>query len=392
MTDMTTRVELNRIYGTPPLPVMPYEYVPIVVGHVDHGSTVVLPKEPVSANTYVKAQQTAALLGVRLTPERREQLKGIATTAEANRLLMEWKAEPITPLVLSEQDKMNLSKIGSPTSSHEYKQLLKDIEMRHVNINKNHTAIENYIKEIQTIETRKQILENLPRYDMVAEVQKILSTGLYKLNSINESHMIFELTNLVCEHVDKELGIDLRVPLGDFLVIVHYDGMRVAVEPCRHNTKVNNYVHPHVNTSYEVCWGNARTMYTKTRTTFDLSGLMTTLYTLLKTYNPESPYAKLREFDMKKYPDKYKDAIKYVACGEVGIDTSDMDDNYKEELEDVDGNTWFIYDGYHKKCSITNITIGDDVPYIKVGDEYQRINANRYSWTHRDDITIGDDE
>ena len=91
---------------------------------------------------------------------------------------------------------------------------------------------------------------------------------------------------------------DDTLNFGFLRVKLDFINSSLTVLPCRQNLfkDSDNYFHPHISNSGEVCWGNAEGTVQQALGSGDFARVLELLQAVLVTYNPESPYVSFEDF------------------------------------------------------------------------------------------------
>ena len=129
------------------------------------------------------------------------------------------------------------------------------------------------------------------------------SKSMNLINVIDETHvgsviLVFEAGSYVLECPNPEdKGKTLKVELGplEVHVEVNTSGLRVNVLPGRDGDTAiaSGHVHPHVNPSGGVCWGDVAATANSMASSWQLEGTLLLLNEMLGQYNSASPYVRL---------------------------------------------------------------------------------------------------
>jgi hypothetical protein len=167
--------------------------------------------------------------------------------------------------------------------------------------------------------------------DLVTDIDKIVTTGFFRLQCIEEYQKLnFRTTNdVIIREYNPTAGVDYAVNLGRFEIELDYFSGEIFVGKYSDNVEVNNFYHPHVSSDGKVCWGDAINSFYQYMNSLELSKVMNLLSQLLTSYNAGNPYVGLQRF---------KDAIKIRE--ENGDDDEQNDvieeDEHEEHEEDED--------------------------------------------------------
>jgi hypothetical protein len=97
---------------------------------------------------------------------------------------------------------------------------------------------------------------------------------------------------------NRAAGIDMNVNMGQLSARINLADQMVSVFPYRNNLKARGiFYHPHISEDGELCWGNAFNMAEQKLLNWELKEYLSLLQSLLTTYCPDRPYARLDEFE-----------------------------------------------------------------------------------------------
>lgn len=314
------------------------------------------------STAYKQAMTTAGILGLRLSDEQKAVLRSLPSLALMNTRLVEWRNTPVTRHQFTEEELDIFRSVGNVRTTQGYKDLLYSVQREEDSIAAKTREIEGCINRMRNSKERLAVMDLIPTTGVTEEVYKILELGFFKLESIAHNKLTFRTNAVVCSHIDKSIGVDLRVPMGSYLIQIDLQSCTPRVYEGEDNLQCWGNIHPHVSSSNEVCWGNAKNTYYKARAEFKLATIMIALYQILQTYNPESPYCPLVNFAFARDPGMVQ--VWYRKEGtSVELDT-EYNDEYDEETEDDNNDTIWIYSGYQACAKGTNNALSDEI-YIK---------------------------
>lgn len=241
-------------------------------------------------------------LGVMLPPDLVTKVNDCKNDDEVNAVYFPYVQQVQASNKLTDEERRKLREIHTIDNSREYKYLEELLDNSKRELNRLYERIDS---AVQDIHDRKRNLRNMvvhSEYDVSIEVDKILEGGFYSL-ARNKTYtcpnklLWFTTKDITLTHKNPSAGIDLEVPMGNYYVTVNMETYDVRVKPCNNNLQYSGYYHPHVNESGRVCWGNAAEVMAQALEDMKPSVALTALQIILTTYNDESPYALLRDFE-----------------------------------------------------------------------------------------------
>lgn len=140
--------------------------------------------------------------------------------------------------------------------------------------------------------------ENGAEVSMRDSLLAVIENPFYQLVKVNaESGELTFLTGVVHNsQVNHTAGVNISVNLGSYAVILDLKRSRINVKPCAGNLKVRDYVHPHIGSLGDPCWGNISEAVNDAIRGMDYKRVFDLLQSLLITYNEENPYVRLNDF------------------------------------------------------------------------------------------------
>lgn len=147
--------------------------------------------------------------------------------------------------------------------------------------------------------------------EMAQALEEVLSDGWYHVDEITSEAIRLLTPEIVLSHVNPSQKVDVRVPVGSFLV--EFQLMRGSLRVFRHKNTFppeepdkfgdyrfhGTYYHPHVNHEGRVCFGEINQSVMQAIGNFDIKAVFTATRQVLTTYCDQSPYVHL--FTMRDY-------------------------------------------------------------------------------------------
>jgi hypothetical protein len=290
----------------------------------------------INKEAFDRCLTTARLLGVRLEPEHLHRLSSLATLSEMNGVLIEIKSEARPALLALTEAQRELLR-GHSITGVKIDQLLNDISRYEKQVAKLIIDQNECIRRIHIVNEEIEKLRLLAKDPpMIASIENALAQGTFKLVGVTRDAITFMTPDITCSWRDEKLGISLDAACGKYKIDISLPSLSVTIESAEEMNK--RYCHPHVSSSGTPCWGSAATSLTQARGKQDIAAILSLTYGLLTTYNPDSPYIKLLEFDQKRNPTKYNHAA-YTKCDKFcHLQDNGSNDNYIREYE-IDADT-----------------------------------------------------
>lgn len=290
----------------------------------------------INKEAFDRCLTTARLLGVRLEPEHLQRIASLATLSEMNGVLIEIKSEARPALLSLTEAQRDLLR-GHNITVVKIDQLLNDISRYEKQVAKLIIDQNECIRRIHIVNEEIENLRLLAKDPpMIASVEKVINQGTFKLLGVTKDNITFMTPDITCSWKDAKLGISLDVSCGKYKIHLSLPSLSVAISS--EEESEGRYCHPHVSSSGTPCWGNAATSLTQARGKQDIAAILSLTYGLLTTYNPDSPYIKLLEFDQSRNPTKYTHAA-YTKCDKLAhLQDDGSNDNYIREYE-IDEDT-----------------------------------------------------
>lgn len=333
-----------------------------------------------------RIRTTAALLGVRLTPEHDAELAKFTSINEANKFLIGLKTSAKASLLT--QDQINIIKSG--TGSYldpELRRLEQIMKEKMSNVESYQASINSCYRDYFSAKAKFENMKKDESTTVSGVINDVLTEGYYLLKYVCQTYIEFFTPNVICNYIDIEKNINMSVNLGVFAVRIHFNNLDVEVMAFQHNIKSNGYYHPHISNS-RLCWGNVANAYALARKNYDIKTILDCVKNLLSNYNPDSPYERLDRFDAIVNKEKYQDVYKYLTAEQlkiispsyiaykywqvidhdsnpIGLDLEGFVVANKEELQDEEGQQqcFYYYEIFYRRNSLSGQI--DESPYIK---------------------------
>lgn len=261
----------------------------------------------------------------------------ITNRREINRLFFakfrqEKAKQPVNELTLDAQVQKHLNDKAQELVTRQVQELAvrKDGDLRAAR--RLATQMDEKLASAFRLDQQVRALSNrLP--DIGAQLQTIAAEGFWKYEQM-QGGMLTLVTagDVICNHINKSAGIDVRVNLGKFRAKLNLDNMNLRAESCVPRDenifmKAGLPCHPHISSS--ICWGRSQSTVLDMLASCELVGAFRILANLLNDYDDEAPYASLSQ---------YKQAFDNNARGITGEEC--YDDECPDEDDLDDDNEW----------------------------------------------------
>ncbi len=140
--------------------------------------------------------------------------------------------------------------------------------------------------------------------NMFQYVEEIIRSGwftfeekLSRITSGSDCVLAFSTRDININYTRKELGVDINVDLGRFLVKYLPYNANINVSALEFNVCVGNYPHPHVSgvDNGNVCWGNGKQTYIDSMQSGNPVRAFETFQSLIQAYG-DAPYQRIENF------------------------------------------------------------------------------------------------
>ena len=170
----------------------------------------------------------------------------------------------------------------------------------------------------------KGLSSHLP--DFATQIQAVTKDGFYTFvgQYSEDNRLVFRTGNVEMHYRDNKLDF------GKFLVLINPVSFSVSVIPYQDNIGeegegVDSYVHPHIGSGNDVCWGQANASRQSAGEVGDIRTILELVRGILFTYNPDSPYRSFEAFleregerwDSDGWMQKVKKIEEYVLTKEI---------------------------------------------------------------------------
>ena len=264
-------------------------------------------------------------------------------------------ANPVKPGEVTREQVELLDSMVTPRTSPAY----LEAERRHRDLIASAEArardVHNYVTHAAAEWVKmEQILGNtaLP---MSGKVKEILAGGWYTLKNVTPEWVKFMTPPINIKHYNAQANIHQDVLMGSYEVQYRPRNGELRVYEGAGNHTVGGYIHPHIDTSGSVCWGNARAVSLKALTEFNPKEALEALQVILQNYNSESPYVSLQRYvDYIKANARAGQPLEYRKAEDKGwIRHNDMPDSWAityqhDEGENGDGDTVYLMDVFYR--------------------------------------------
>jgi hypothetical protein len=102
--------------------------------------------------------------------------------------------------------------------------------------------------------------------------------------------------DIIVAHSNPAAGIDIRLNFGRYKAVFDVSNFSMKVFGFERNISSAGYIHPHISTSGNICWGNASNTASRLLVDRQFVEPMTLLATILSNYNASNPYRPIERF------------------------------------------------------------------------------------------------
>lgn len=162
----------------------------------------------------------------------------------------------------------------------------------------------NYYREIRLL-TEKIIADQTvilkldgKEQDLATEITNIEKDGFFKLAKFTDELFIFNTqADIILSEKNPAANLNYSVNLGRLEVRIYLQNLKVAVVGFERNLKViERYIHPHVSSSGDVCFGDIQSQANQHLHAGRFQEYMKLLAALLSSYSNTAPYVPLTLF------------------------------------------------------------------------------------------------
>lgn len=222
------------------------------------------------------------------------------TESDVNQLLFPMLAER-TGDALTEVEKTRLRELFTFDNSREVVQAKERIQSYK-------EAHDNWMQraedKLRDMLQEKQALLKLVEKggtDIVPAVEEVLASNWYKFDREEtfrraDNSLWFVTPPITLRDYNPDAGVDIQVPMGSYRVSLNMQTGVIKVYGHKNNLSYDGHYHPHVASSGTVCWGNAAQVMSSAMEDLRPKDALEALRIILTTYNDESPYATLVDF------------------------------------------------------------------------------------------------
>lgn len=143
---------------------------------------------------------------------------------------------------------------------------------------------------------------------LVEDIRTVLADGFFKFEKIVGDRIIFSTPEIRLHHRNDVHLVNLDVPIGSFFFVVTVDTMCFGLANKQNNLNRHGRSHPHAHVSSVFpekmvlhptlgCMGNIHNQFIEAATKFNLVEVMRMSAMYLQSYNEESPYRSLANFN-----------------------------------------------------------------------------------------------
>jgi len=179
---------------------------------------------------------------------------------------------------------------------------LKQIRNQYINeINIKSREIQHAISKSYNFSNKIRELELVSMISSAEMTQRIIE-GLrvdeyFKFVRAVSSTLIFHTDDTIVRHIDEVAKIDQTVNFGSFSVEVNILECKISWKTNRDNLIYDGYWHPHISLDGHICLGTASASVHDALTELDFGKALRYMKSIVHTYNPNSPYVTLHDFE-----------------------------------------------------------------------------------------------
>lgn len=270
-------------------------------------------------------ETTSSSFGIQLSKDLRDGILEAVSSYEGdqlskvNQLLMEYMSSPDT-LAETIQDITKNSALdllkqkldGFRVSTVDPMRLRRDRDTTLATIRSRQSQLSEYYTRLQEILSQIKLLEFNPSafaskwwkaLESAIKMPQFTFSGWEELSIANGPgvSLYFITEPIKCGHTIRAKGWNHWVDLGRFLVIIHLgpQNWNIEVKEFSGNVNSDGYIHPHISSSGEVCWGTASEPLNEAYNRSDLSNMLAILYSTMTQYNHANPFICLFDFEHK---------------------------------------------------------------------------------------------
>lgn len=213
----------------------------------------------------------------------------------------------------------------------------------------------------------------------------------WRIEKFRDGILYFESNDVIVRYVNKAQNVDMTVNFGPMWAMWLTRNGIVKMDSTRMKYDVGGFPHPHVGIDGYVCWGNAASSYTNHIKSLNIAEILNILQSLLQTYNPGSPFARLDKFYAKSNPSISKGEFEHrpvrwawVYCEDDDWEFSPDFDYESEEHFDEDSNKVLKIRVYHRFNKEFGIQV-DEHEYIR-STNYRYFVLDKANEVDQDDV------
>jgi hypothetical protein len=225
----------------------------------------------------------------------------VTSKVEINQRFFQAKNETVAPkisTVLDPKQLLALKQLSTYIVPNERKGIEERITRHRRALNDYHGHIRAQVQAIMQETTKLAQLQEI-NFDLAAKISPALDSGLWKLKVIDGYGWIeFETVNDVfLSYNNASQGVRISaINMGKFVCTLNVKDGNFLVDGAGNNMKVYGYIHPHIDGG-NLCTGDLWAQFAEARTTHNISKLLDITWRVLNSYNHDSMYINLVQFD-----------------------------------------------------------------------------------------------
>ncbi len=180
--------------------------------------------------------------------------------------------------------------------------LNRRINSRHSDIYEYHNHVMNSLAALNKLERDKKSLLNEEGPKLSEAITEILKSSFYKFHAIEDGQVYFTTAPVVVTHVNVRQAINMTVDLGRVQIIWRLEDNHLEFQPYENNLRLGDYWHPHCGVS--MCFGNGLDAFRTAMNGKEPWKAFQIVESILKTYNPDSPFKSLDQFWAARNPEE----------------------------------------------------------------------------------------
>lgn len=186
----------------------------------------------------------------------------------------------------------------------------RDVRSAESNLQRSIEGYRSCLGSYADARTKLHSFEGGESYSFGSQITELLSENFWTYHDFDagENVIKFLTPEIVLTEINPAAGLDLRVNLGRFVGNLGLYDFAVWIGGFERNINVNGYIHPHVASGGDICWGNITDAFTRATRARDIKKIMQLAASLLISYSAEAPYRSLIAFAEQSDTEASQDA------------------------------------------------------------------------------------